>query len=47
MTRSRKHGFIKDDRAVLTDSPENLQRFVLAGLKIEGFFGEPDGLRPG
>ena len=41
-----KHEVIEDDRVVLTDSPENLQKFVLAGLKIEGFFGEPDELKP-
>ena len=35
-----KHERTKD-RIILTDSPENLQVFVLAGLKIEGFFGDP------
>lgn len=39
-----KHEFIEDDRVVLTDTPENLQTFVLAGLKIEDFFGEPQTL---
>lgn len=41
-----KHEMIKDDRVVLTDTPENMQKFLLAGLKIEGFFGEPEGLEP-
>lgn len=40
-----KHEIIKDDRVVLTDSPEHLQKFLLAGLKIEGFFGEPQELK--
>lgn len=41
-----KHEVIEDDRVVLTDSPENLQKFLLAGLKIDEFFGEPDELQP-
>lgn len=41
-----KHEVIKDDRVVLTDTPENLQTFLLAGLKIEKFFGEPQEFEP-
>jgi hypothetical protein len=41
-----EHEIIKDDRVVLTDSPEHLQKFLLAGLKIERFFGEPSELKP-
>jgi hypothetical protein len=40
-----RHEVIKDDRVVLTDSPEHLQAFVLAGVKIEGFFGEPSEMK--
>lgn len=39
-----KHECIEDDRVVLTDTPENLQKFVLQGLKIEGFYGKPETL---
>jgi len=42
---SVRHEIIKDDRVVLTDSPEHLQKFLLAGLKIEGFFGESNELK--
>ena len=31
----------KDERIVLTDSPENLQKLLIKGLQIEDFFGEP------
>lgn len=41
-----KHEFVEDDRVVLTDTPENLQKFLLEGLKIEGFFGDPTDLTP-
>ena len=41
-----KHEIVEDDRVVLTDSPEKLQTFVVAGLKIEGFFGKPQELKP-
>jgi hypothetical protein len=41
-----KHEVIEDDRVVLTDSPENLQKFLLAGLKIEKFFGDPVEMKP-
>jgi hypothetical protein len=41
-----RHEIIEDNRVVLTDSPEHLQKFLLAGLKIEGFFGEPSELKP-
>jgi hypothetical protein len=39
-----KHERIKDDRVILTDSPEKLQQFLIAGIKIEGFFDEPQVL---
>ena len=41
-----KHEIVKDDRVVLTDTPENLQKFLLEGLKTEGFFGDPTELTP-
>ena len=41
-----KHELIEDDRVVLTDSPQKLQKFVLEGLKVEKFFGEPQELTP-
>lgn len=42
-----KHEVVdNNDYFVLTDSPENLQKFVLAGLKVEGFFGELEALEP-
>ena len=41
-----KHEIIQEDRLVLTDSPENLQAFLLKGLEIEDFFGEPQALTP-
>ena len=41
-----KHEMIEDDRVVLTDLPEGLQRFLLKGLKIEGFFGDLQALEP-
>lgn len=41
-----KHEFIEDGRVVLTDTPENLQAFLLKGLKTEGFFGKPFELTP-
>ena len=44
-----KHEMLEDDndkRAVLTDLPENLQRFLLEGLTIKDFFGEPEALTP-
>lgn len=36
-----KHERVEDDRVVLTDSPEKLQTFLLEGLKVKDFFGEP------
>jgi hypothetical protein len=41
-----KHEVVEDDRVVLTDSPENLQKFLLEGLKTDDFFGEPFELTP-
>lgn len=41
-----KHERVKDGRVVLTDTPENLQKFVVEGLTIEDFFGEPVELTP-
>ncbi|MBC8377888.1 MAG: hypothetical protein H8E62_01805 [Planctomycetes bacterium] len=41
-----KHEFIEEDRVVLTDTPENLQKFLMEGLKVEGFFGDPTDLTP-
>ena len=43
-----KHEIINEDedRVVLTDSPENLQAFLLEGLKVNDFFGEPQALTP-
>lgn len=36
-----KHEMIQEDRVVLTDKSENLQRFLLEGLRIEKFYGDP------
>ena len=41
-----KHEIIEDDRVVLTDMPGNLQKFLLEGMKIEEFFGDPVELTP-
>ena len=41
-----EHEFVDDDRVVLTDTPENLQTFLLKGLKIEGFFDKSVELIP-
>ncbi len=41
-----KHEVIEDDRVVLTDTPENLQKFLIEGLKVEEFFGDPIELVP-
>lgn len=41
-----KHEVVENDRVVLTDSPENLQKFVLEGLAVEKFFGDPVELKP-
>lgn len=41
-----KYEFIEDDRVVLTDSPQKLRKFVLEGLEVEKFFGEPQELTP-
>ena len=41
-----KHEVVEDDRVVLTGTPENLQKFLLEGLKIEKFFGDPAVLTP-
>lgn len=35
-----KHEIVDDDRIVLTDSPENLQKFLIEGLKVEKFYGD-------
>ncbi len=37
-----KHEICDDDRVVLTDSPQNLQKFLSEGMKTEGFFGDPE-----
>ena len=34
----------KDGRIVLTDTPENLQKFLLEGLKVKDFFGDAEEL---
>lgn len=39
-----QHELIKDDRVVLTDTPEKLQKFLLHGLEIPEFFDELDTL---
>lgn len=39
-----KHELV-EDRVVLTDSAENLQKFLLEALKIEKLFGEPIELK--
>jgi hypothetical protein len=36
-----KHEVIENDRIVLTDSAENLQKFLIAGLTIENFYANP------
>ena len=36
----------KDGRIVLTDTPENLQKFLLEGMIVEEFFGDPVELTP-
>ena len=41
-----KHELVEDDRVILTDTPQNLQKFVIDGMKTEGFFGKPVELRP-
>ena len=41
-----KHERVEDDRVVLTDTPENLQKFLLEGLKTDGFFGKAVELTP-
>ncbi len=41
-----KHERVEDGRVVLTDTPENLQKFLLEGVKIEDFFGDPVELTP-
>lgn len=40
-----KHEVIKDNRVVLTDTPENLQKFLLEGLMVKDFFGDPGELK--
>lgn len=41
-----QHERVEDDRVVLTDTPENLQKFLTEGVKIEEFFGDPVELTP-
>jgi hypothetical protein len=41
-----KHEVVEEDRVVLTDTPENLQKFLLAGLTIEKFYGDAVELKP-
>ena len=41
-----KHEVIKDDRVVLTAQPKQLQKFLLEGLKTEGFFGKATEFTP-
>ncbi|HOK95301.1 MAG TPA: hypothetical protein PK052_08995 [Anaerohalosphaeraceae bacterium] len=41
-----KHEVVEDDRVVLTDRAENLQKFLLEGLAVEKFFGDPMELCP-
>jgi len=38
-----KHEVVEDDRVVLTDTPENLQKFLIAAPKLnKDVFGEPE-----
>ena len=39
-----KHEVVEDGRIVLTDTPENLQKFLLEGMKVEDFFGDVEEL---
>lgn len=41
-----RHEVVEDERVVLTDTPENLQKFLAEGLKVEEFFGESVELKP-
>lgn len=41
-----KHERLEDGRVVLTDTSENLQKFLLEGMKIDGFFSKPIELTP-
>lgn len=41
-----KHEVVEEDRIVLTDTPENLQKFLIAGLGIEKFYGDAMELKP-
>ena len=41
-----KHERLKDNRIVLTDNAENLQKFLIAGLAIEDFYTEAVELKP-
>jgi hypothetical protein len=41
-----KHEVVDNDRLVLTDSAENLQKFLVAGLTIENFYTEAVELKP-
>lgn len=39
-----KYEVLENNRLVLTDTPENLQKFLLEGMKIKGFFGDAEKL---
>ena len=42
-----KHEVLEEDgRIVLTDMPENLQKFLLEGVKRKDFFGDAEELEP-
>jgi hypothetical protein len=41
-----KHEVVGDNRIVLTDSAENLQKFLIAGLTIKDFYTEAVELKP-
>jgi len=41
-----KHEVVDDDRIVLTDNAENLQKFLVSGLAIENFYEEIVELKP-
>jgi hypothetical protein len=41
-----KHEIVEEDRVVLTDTAENLHKFLIAGLSIEKFYGDFSELKP-
>lgn len=39
-----KHEVVEDGRVILTDTPENLQKFLLESMKVEDLFGDVEEL---